>query len=86
MYFCLRHKCDTKIQKEDGLDQELRDLRLAPGMNCAAATRSLLFLEERLQQLCQETLNELLQINRRWLHHYKKGQRAIELDQIFTNC
>ncbi len=33
----------------------------------------------RLQQLCQETLNELLQINRRWLHHYKKGQRAIEL-------
>ena len=33
----------------------------------------------RLQQLCQETVGELLQINRRWLNHYKKGQRAIEL-------
>jgi len=33
----------------------------------------------RLQQLCQETVSELLQINRRWLNHYKKGQRAIEL-------
>jgi hypothetical protein len=33
----------------------------------------------RLQQLCQETVDELLQINRRWLNHYKKGQRAIAL-------
>lgn len=33
----------------------------------------------RLQQLCQETVGELLQINSRWLNHYKKGQRAIEL-------
>lgn len=33
----------------------------------------------RLQQLCQETVGELLKINRRWLNHYKKGQRAIEL-------
>ena len=32
-----------------------------------------------LQQLCQETVSELLRINRRWLNHYKKGQRAIEL-------
>ena len=33
----------------------------------------------RLQQLCQKTLSELLQINRRWFSYYKKGQRAIEL-------
>lgn len=33
----------------------------------------------RLHHLCQETVNELLQINRCWLRHYKKGQRAIEL-------
>ncbi len=33
----------------------------------------------RLQQLCQETVNELCQINHRWCHHYRKGQRAIEL-------
>lgn len=33
----------------------------------------------RLHQLCQKTLSELLQINRRWILHYKKGQRAIEL-------
>ncbi len=33
----------------------------------------------RLQQLCQKTLSELLQINRRWIFHYKKGQRAVEL-------
>ena len=33
----------------------------------------------RLQQLCQETVGELLQINRRFINHYKKGQRAIEL-------
>jgi hypothetical protein len=33
----------------------------------------------RLQQLCQKIVDELLQINRRWLNHYKKGQRAIEL-------
>lgn len=33
----------------------------------------------RLHQLCQKTVDELLQINRRWLTHYKKGQRAIEL-------
>jgi hypothetical protein len=33
----------------------------------------------RLKQLCQETVNQLLQINRRWLNHYKKGQRAVEL-------
>jgi hypothetical protein len=33
----------------------------------------------RLQQLCQEIVDELLQINRRWLPHYQKGQRAIEL-------
>jgi hypothetical protein len=33
----------------------------------------------RLEQLCQETVDELLQINRRWLNYYKKGQRAIEL-------
>ena len=33
----------------------------------------------QLQQLCQKTVGELLQINRRWLNHYKKGQRAIEL-------
>jgi hypothetical protein len=32
-----------------------------------------------LYQLCQETLQELLHINRRWRHHYKTGQRAIEL-------
>ena len=33
----------------------------------------------RLNQLCQEIVNELLQINRRWLRHYQKGQRAMEL-------
>jgi hypothetical protein len=33
----------------------------------------------RLEQLCQETVAELLQINRRWLNYYKTGQRAIEL-------
>jgi hypothetical protein len=33
----------------------------------------------RLNQLCQETVDQLLQINRRWLNHYKKGQRAVEL-------
>jgi hypothetical protein len=33
----------------------------------------------RLQQLCQKIVDELLQINRRWLPHYQKGQRAIEL-------
>jgi hypothetical protein len=33
----------------------------------------------RLKQLCQETVEQLLQINRRWLNHYKKGQRAVEL-------
>jgi hypothetical protein len=33
----------------------------------------------RLHQLCQETVDELCQINRRWLPHYQKGQRAIEL-------
>ena len=33
----------------------------------------------RLQQLCQETVDEILQINRRWLNHYKQGQRAIEI-------
>ena len=33
----------------------------------------------RLQHLCQETLSELKQINRRWIVHYNKGQRAIEL-------
>jgi len=29
--------------------------------------------------LCQETLDELLRINRRWINFYKQGQRAIEL-------
>jgi len=29
--------------------------------------------------LCQKTLDELLQINRRWINHYKRGQRAVEL-------
>jgi hypothetical protein len=29
--------------------------------------------------LCQETVDQLLQINRRWLNHYKKGQRAVDL-------
>ena len=33
----------------------------------------------RLQQLCQKIVDELCQINRRWLSHYQKGQRAIEL-------
>lgn len=33
----------------------------------------------RLEQLCQEILDELLQINRRWLNYYKKGRRAIDL-------
>ncbi len=33
----------------------------------------------RLQQLCQKIVDELLQINCRWLTHYQKGQRAIEL-------
>jgi hypothetical protein len=33
----------------------------------------------QLQQLCQPTLDELLRINRRWIRHYKQGQRAIEL-------
>ena len=33
----------------------------------------------QLRQLCQTTVDELLQINRRWIHHYKRGQRAIEL-------
>jgi len=33
----------------------------------------------RLKQLCQKTVDQLLQINRRWLNHYKKGQRAVEL-------
>lgn len=33
----------------------------------------------QLKQLCQETVDQLLQINRRWLNHYKKGQRAVEL-------
>ena len=33
----------------------------------------------QLQQLCQETLEALLKLNRRWINHYKKGQRAIEL-------
>ena len=33
----------------------------------------------QLRQLCQKIMNELLQINRRWIHHYKKGERAIEL-------
>lgn len=33
----------------------------------------------RLQQFCRETVAELLQINRRWCNHYKKGQRAMEL-------
>ena len=33
----------------------------------------------KLQQLCQKNVNELLQINRRFINHYKKGQRAIEL-------
>jgi len=33
----------------------------------------------QLQQLCQKTLDELLQINRRWINHYKRGQRAVEL-------
>lgn len=32
-----------------------------------------------LYHLCQETLQELLHINRRWRHHYQAGQRAIEL-------
>lgn len=32
-----------------------------------------------LQQLCKETVDELLQINRRWINHYRKGQRAIAL-------
>jgi len=29
--------------------------------------------------LCQETLDELLRINRSWINFYKQGQRAIEL-------
>ena len=33
----------------------------------------------RLEELCRNIVNELLQINRRWCNHYKKGQRAIEL-------
>jgi len=33
----------------------------------------------RLKQLCQKTVDQLLQINRRWLNHYKKGQRAVDL-------
>ena len=33
----------------------------------------------RLEQLCQEILDKLLQINRRWLNYYKKGRRAIDL-------
>jgi Transposase DDE domain len=33
----------------------------------------------RLKQLCQETIDQLLQINRRWLNYYKKGLRAVEL-------
>ena len=31
-YFCLRQKCDTKIAREDGIFQELRDLGVKPGM------------------------------------------------------
>ena len=33
----------------------------------------------RLEQLCQEIVDELLQINRRWLNYYKKGRRAMDL-------
>ena len=33
----------------------------------------------RLNQLCQETVDQLLKINRRWLNHYKTGQRAVDL-------
>jgi len=33
----------------------------------------------QLQQLCQKTLDKLLQINRRWINHYKRGRRAVEL-------
>ena len=33
----------------------------------------------QVHSLCQDIIAELLQINRRWLRYYKKGQRAIEL-------
>ena len=32
-----------------------------------------------LGQLCEKIVVELLQINRRWVNHYRKGKRAIEL-------
>jgi hypothetical protein len=32
-----------------------------------------------LGQLCQKTIAELLQINRRWVSYYNKGRRAMEL-------
>ncbi|NEO79915.1 IS4 family transposase [Moorena sp. SIO4G3] len=33
----------------------------------------------RLRGLCEKIVDELLQINRRWLNYYLKGERAIEL-------
>jgi hypothetical protein len=73
-YFCLRQKCDTKIQKEDGLYQELREMGLTPG------TR--LFLND-----CQVTQQKgfgTFNIACKWKRNYK-GFKAKEPWYILTN-
>jgi hypothetical protein len=73
-YFCLRQKCNTKIQREDGLYQELRDLGLTPGMK--------LFLNDR--QVTKQTGFGTFNIACKWKRSYK-GFKTKEPWYILTN-
>ncbi|NEO64737.1 MAG: transposase, partial [Moorea sp. SIO4G2] len=38
-----------------------------------------------LGQMCEKIVDELLQINRRWVRHYKKGKRAMEIGRAHNS-
>ena len=73
-YFCLRQKCNTKIEQEDGLYQELRDLGLTPGMK--------LFLNE--QQVTQQKGFGTFNLACKWKRNYR-GFKTKEPWYILTN-
>lgn len=73
-YFCLRQKYDLKIEQENGLYQELRDLRLAPGMK--------LFLNDR--QVTQQKGFGTFNVAGKWQRTYR-GFKTKELWYILTN-
>lgn len=73
-YFCLRQKCDTKIAREDGIFQELRDLGVKPGMK--------LFLNDR--QVTQQKGFGTFNIACKWKKNYREF-KAKEPWYILTN-